>query len=155
MRNRASKTPRRGAAAGTFAVTRTLALALALALTWSVGSAFAADDEEEVPLDTKLMRQFLKDLGLQRDGEGIEYRERAPLVVPPSRNLPLPQSETPVTANPAWPKDPDAAQRKAEATKKKQPSRTAAQAMEAEGRPLSREELDKGKTTGPVGGSAG
>jgi hypothetical protein len=26
--------------------------------------------------------------------------------------------------------------------------------MEAEGRPLSREELDKGKTTGPVGGSA-
>jgi hypothetical protein len=26
--------------------------------------------------------------------------------------------------------------------------------MEAEGRPLSRDELDKGKTTGPVGGSA-
>ena len=74
-------------------------------------SAFAqsAAEDEDVPLDTKLMRQFLKDLGLRRDGEGIEYRERAPLVVPPSRNLPPPQSEAAVTANPAWPKDPDVA----------------------------------------------
>src|SRR5262245_63018847 len=51
----------------------------------------------------------MKDLGLRRDGEGIDFRERAPLVVPPSRNLPPPQDGTPVTANPAWPKDPDAA----------------------------------------------
>ena len=130
------------------------AVALAVAMALGTSGAFAADDEEEVPLDTKLFRQFMKDLGLRRDGESIDFRERAPLVVPPSRNLPPPQSETPVSANPAWPKDPDVVQRKAEATKKKQPSRTAAQAMEAEGSPLSREELDKGKTTGPVGGSA-
>jgi hypothetical protein len=65
--------------------------------------------------------------------------------VPPSRDLPPPQSEAPVTANPAWPKDPDIAQRKAETSKKKQPYRTAAEAMEAEGRPLSRAEMDKGK----------
>ena len=130
------------------------AVALAVAMALGTGGAFAADDEEEVPLDTKLFRQLMKDIGLRRDGEGIDYRERAPLVVPPSLNLPPPQSETPVTANPAWPKDPDVVQRKAAATKKKEPGRTAAQTMEAEGRPLSRDELDKGKTTGPVGGSA-
>jgi len=146
MRKQDSKTPRRGAAAGTLAVTRTLALALALALTWSVGTAFAAEDEEEVPLDTKLMRQFLKDLGLQRDGEGIEYRERAPLVVPPSRNLPPPQSTGTVANNPAWPKDPDVNKRKVEAAKKKQPNRTAGEAADAEARPLSRTELDRGRT---------
>ena len=109
-----------------------------------------------MPLDTKLMRQFLKDLGLRRDGESIEYRERAPLVVPPSRNLPPPQSEASVTSNPAWPKDPDAQQRKVEAARKKQPNRTAAETMEAEGRPLSRAELDRGKVApgSSAGGSA-
>jgi len=146
MQQRDRKGQRRAAAVA--------AVALAAAMALGTSGVFAADDEEEVPLDTKLIRQFMKDLGLRRDGEGIDYRERAPLVVPPSLNLRPPQSEAPVSANPAWPKDPDVAQRKAAATKKKEPSRTAAQTMEAEGRPLSRDELDKGKTTGPVGGSA-
>jgi hypothetical protein len=123
------------------------AVALAVALALGTGGAFAqnAQEEEEVPLDTKIFRQLMKDLGMRRDGESIDYRERAPLVVPPSRDLPPPQGEAPVTANPAWPKDPDVAQRKAEAVKKKQPYRTAAEAMDAEGRPLSRAEIDKGK----------
>src|SRR5438093_6850210 len=121
-----------------------LAGALALVLAgWGAGTASAQNadvDEEEVPLDTKLMRQFLKDLGLRRDGEGIEYRERAPLVVPPKRSLPPPQDEAAVTTNPAWPKDPDVDRRKVEKTKKKQPNRTAAEAMDVEGRPISRSE---------------
>jgi len=146
MRHQDRKGQRRAAAVA--------AVALAVALTLGTSAAFAADDEEEVPLDTKLFRQLMKDIGLRKDGEGIDYRERAPLVVPPSRNLPPPQNETPVSANPAWPKDPDVVQRKAAAAKKKEPARTAAQTMEAEGRVLSRDELDKGKTTGPVGGSA-
>jgi hypothetical protein len=146
MRHQDRKGQRRAAAVA--------AVALAAAMALGTSGAFAADNEEEIPLDTKLFRQLMKDLGLRRDGEGIDYRERAPLVVPPSRNLPPPQSEAPVSANPAWPKDPDVTQRKAAAAKKKEPSRTAAETMEAEGRPLSREELDKGKTTGPVGGSA-
>jgi hypothetical protein len=139
MSERGSKGQRRIAA--------TAAVALAAVLALGTGGAFAqnAQDEEEVPLDTKLFRQLMKDLGMRRDGESIDYRERAPLVVPPSRDLPPPQSEAPVTANPAWPKDPDIAQRRAETSKKKQPYRTAAEAMEAEGRPLSRAEMDKGK----------
>jgi hypothetical protein len=133
-------------------MTRSLALALALALASSAGSAFAAEDDEDVPLDTKLFRQFMKDLGLRQDGEGIEYRERAPLVVPPSRNLPPPQNEAAVTSNPAWPNDPDAKKRKAEAVKKKQPNRTAAEAADAEARPLSRTELERGRAGGTQAG---
>ena len=147
MRHRDRKGQRRAVAAA--------AVTFAVAMMLGMGGAFAQDDEEEVPLDTKIFRQFMKDLGLRRDGEGIDYRERAPLVVPPSLNLPPPQSEASAAANPAWPKDPDVAARKAEATKKKAPRRTAAETMDAEGRPLSRAELDKGKVAAgtPVGGS--
>jgi len=160
MRNRHPTGQRRRAASSsrTLAV-RTLAagaLALVLALGWGVGSAFAQDDEEDVPLDTKLIRQFLKDLGLRRDGDGVDYRERAPLVVPPSRNLPPPRdSEAAVSSNPAWPKDPDVAKRKAEAAKKKQPgsSKTASDAMTEEARPLSRAELERGRGASASGGS--
>ena len=129
------------------------AVALALAMALGTGGAFAQDDEEDVPLDTKLFRQLMKDIGLQRNGEGIDYHERAPLVVPPSRDLPPPQDETPVTANPSWPKDPDVARRKAEAAARKKPRKTASETMEAEGRPLSRSELDRGKIDGAAGGS--
>ncbi len=146
MRHRDRKRQRRVAAAA--------AVTLAVALALGTGGAFAQDEDEEVPLDTKIFRQLMKDLGLRRDGEEIDYRERAPLVVPPSLNLPPPQDGSPVAANPAWPKDPDVAQRKAETVRKKQPARTAAEAMEAEGRPLSRAELDRGKTTAKAGGSA-
>ena len=141
MRNGNSNRQRRSTAA--FA--RTLTLTLALAMAWSAGSAFAEDDED-LPLDTKLFRQFMKDLGLSRDGENIEYRERAPLVVPPSRNLPPPQSETAAASNPAWPKDPDVKQRKLDAAKKKQPNRSAADAAEAEARPLPRDQLERGRS---------
>ena len=109
---------RRGAAA----VTLTLAVtALTVSLSLSVvGSAFAADDEEEVPLDTKILRQVMKDWGLRRTDEPeIEYRERAPLVLPPSRNLPKPQEETTAAKTAAWPNDPDVKRRKQEAAAEK------------------------------------
>ena len=60
-----------------------------------------------------------------------------------------------VTANPAWPNDPDVQQRKVEATKKKLPNRTAAETMEAEGRPISRSELDRGKIARGTSANAG
>jgi hypothetical protein len=146
MRHRDRKGQRRAVAAA--------AVMFAVAMMLGTGGALAQDDEEDVPLDTKLFRQFMKDLGLRRDGEGIDYRERAPLVVPPSLNLPPPQSEASAAANPAWPKDPDVAARKAETVKQKAPRRTAAQTMDAEGRPLSRAELDKGKAAPGTGSGA-
>jgi hypothetical protein len=109
---------RRGAAAVTLALA-VIALTVSVSLS-VVGNAFAADDEEEVPLDTKILRQLLKDWGLRRGDESeIEYRERAPLVVPPSRNLPKPEEETAATKTPAWPNDPDVKRRKQEAAAEK------------------------------------
>jgi hypothetical protein len=101
MRNRYAKGQRTAALAGI----------LALALVAGSGHAWAQDDEDE-PLDTKLFRSFMREMGFKRSEEGIEYRERAPLVVPPTRNLPAPQNEGPAARNPAWPKDPDVARRK-------------------------------------------
>ena len=82
MGNRFSKRQRRAAYAGL--------LAVVLAMSAGMGAAFAQDDDDEdVPLDTKILRRFMKEMGFKRSEDvGIEYRERAPLVVPPSRNLP-------------------------------------------------------------------
>jgi hypothetical protein len=106
----------------------------------------ADDGDDDAGWDVKVLRQFLKDLGLQRDGPQIEYRERAPLVVPPTRNLPPPRDPQSVADNPAWPNDPDARERKRErenAAARK--SRIGSEVMEAEARPLLRSELDKGR----------
>ena len=86
-----------------------VALALALSAVYA-NKAFAADDEQEVEdtADTKWARSFLKTLGLQDGTEkGIDYHERSPLVVPPTINLPPPESGNVAAANPAWPKDAD------------------------------------------------
>ncbi len=136
MRSRNPKRLRRAAAAA--------AVALALALAWSAGSARAEDDDENVPLDTKLFRQFMKDLGLSRSGDGqIEYRERAPLVVPPSRDLPPPRSEDEVTAKTAaWPKDPDVKRAKEHAAAEKARLK-GNNSVEEQMRALRPDELDK------------
>jgi hypothetical protein len=49
---------------------------------------------------TKLIQNF----GMTKSDAAIDYTERAPLVVPPSRDLPPPGSEGPPT--PDWPKEP-------------------------------------------------
>jgi hypothetical protein len=131
--------PRRRRSAAAFAGIFALAIAL------SPGGA-CAEDDENLPWDVKIMRQFLKDLGLQRDGGvGIEYRERAPLVVPPSRNLPPPQDAAAATGNPAWPNDPDVRQRREEAAERKKPRKITSEVMEVEARPLPRSELERGR----------
>ena len=135
MRERTAKRPRRAAAIA--------AVALATVIALGAAGARAEDDEEDVPLDTKLLRQFMKDLGLQRDGAAIDYRERAPLVVPPSRSLPPPRSDEEVTANtPAWPKDPDVTQRKQAAAAEKARLKGNVSAEEQQ-RALRPDELDK------------
>jgi hypothetical protein len=135
MRERTAKRPRRAAAIA--------AVALATVIALGAAGARAEDNEEDVPLDTKLLRQFMKDLGLQRDGAAIDYRERAPLVVPPSRDLPPPRSEEEVTAKtPAWPKDPDVTQRRQAAAAEKARLKGNVSAEEQQ-RALRPDELDK------------
>jgi hypothetical protein len=137
MRDRTPKRARRIAAAA--------ALTLALALAWNTGSALAQDDDddENVPLDTKIFRQFMKDIGLQRDGAPVDFRERAPLVVPPTRDLPPPRDADEVAAKtPAWPKDPDVKQRKERAAAEKARLKGNV-SVEEQMRALRPDELDK------------
>jgi hypothetical protein len=155
MRKQYPTVRRRGAKAVTCnAVTWALTVA-ALAITLgTAGNAFAAEDEEDVPLDTRVLRQLLKDWGLQRGGSdpGIDYRERPPLVVPPSRNLPKPEEDGPVARNPAWPNDPDVNRRKREAAAEKARLKAGVSAEE-QSRVLRPNELDQSgrkASTGPA-----
>ncbi len=58
--------------------------------------------------NTTAWNKFMRTIGVQKPPDqnaDIDYRERAPLVVPPSRDLPAPQT---ASAQPTgnWPKDP-------------------------------------------------
>lgn len=78
------------------------------------------DDNENVPLDTKIIRGFMEQLGLRQDGPGIAYGERPPLVIPPNHDLPPPErTDAALARNPAWPVDPDVKRRKEEAAQER------------------------------------
>jgi len=112
-------------------------LGLVILLGGDGGSARAEDDE---PLDTKIFRNILRVLGLRRgDEDNIQYRERSPLVLPPSRELPPPITST-AEQNPNWPVDPDVKQRKEAKAKRKDPNRTGDSVVE-DSRVLSPDEL--------------
>ncbi|HWK95095.1 MAG TPA: hypothetical protein VNR39_06705 [Pseudolabrys sp.] len=78
----------------------------------------AADDGDDRPWDSRIIGNLMEGLGLQSPNKSaIVYQERAPLVIPPSTNLPVPENASAAVANnPAWPKDPDVV-RKREAAK--------------------------------------
>ncbi|MGZ8331394.1 MAG: hypothetical protein ACXWVL_02445 [Rhodoplanes sp.] len=110
-----------------------------------VGPALA-DDDDELP-DVKVLRGIMSGLGLKRGDEaGIDYRERSPLVVPPTTNLPPPENPALAERNPAWPVDPDVAGKKEVAKRKRK-----AIDWEEEARPLTPAQLDKGvpRSAGP------
>ena len=70
------------------------------------------DDTGEDWIDTKIFRGILNGIGLKNTVEpGINYHERSPLVVPPTRDLPAPQAASP-PPDAAWPKDRDMTPRK-------------------------------------------
>jgi len=100
----------------------------------------AADNEPS--WDEKMMRGIMDGLGLKRDGEAnINYQERAPLVIPPSRDL-LPPEQSNAANNPAWPKDPDVERRKIEAATEK--NRNVSDEREREQNPLRPDQLTPG-----------
>jgi hypothetical protein len=102
-----------------------------------------------------LFKNLVDGMGLfGRDKADIEYKQRAPLVVPPSSTLPKPQ-EAGASRSAAWPDDPDVARRKAE----RDSSNILFQNTEsyrANTRPLmSQEELRRGRVTGRSNGPEG
>ena len=106
----------------------------------------AADDDPT--FDEKIMRGIMDGLGLKRDGEAnINYQERAPLVIPSSREL-APPERNDVATNPAWPKDPDVERRKTQAAMEK--NRNISDEREREQNPLRPDQMTPGSGGRPV-----
>jgi hypothetical protein len=83
----------------------------ALVLCTNSAAVRAGDDDSTG--DESLLTKFERSIGLKAPGTmeyGINYGERSPLVVPPSRDLPPPQAAV-APAVPDWPKDPDVQKR--------------------------------------------
>ena len=123
----------------------TLVVSVAAMLTAANFSIALAGDDDG---DESFMSKFMTGLGLKRaiDYNPINYGERSPLVVPPSRDLPPPIAGG-APASPGWPKDPDVSQRKEAKTKKKTGSNSTYQFLE-DSRPLRPEEMENGRKRG-------
>ena len=111
----------------------TVAIGLAAMTLAAAGlPALAQEEEDNEPFEQKVMRTLL---GNPRGD--IEYRERSPLVIPPGRDLPRPEAGAAVNANPAWPRDADAAKNTRNALRSSaDPEKSA--------RPLSQDEIRRG-----------
>src|SRR5580698_3438908 len=119
------------------------ALGLGLAgLVLGTNSAARAGDDDASNSHSE-MGTIMESLGLRDPNgtySGIDYNERSPLVVPPTRDLPPPVSNNaPPVSN--WPKDADIERRK-KAKKEEKPSYQVGDSVQNASRPLSRSELD-------------
>ncbi len=93
------------------------ALGLALLAAFLPARAQAQDDDDD---DKKILNDLMRSFGLRNGSESqIEYRERSPLVIPPSKNLPPPE-QSGAGRDAAWPVDPDVKRKKEAAAKRKE-----------------------------------
>ena len=124
---------------------RLAAAVLGIGLVMSAGVVRAEDDDEDdSTFEEKIIKNIMTGIGgTNMENQGINYRERSPLVVPPRIDLPPPATSTEVTA-PNWPKDPDAQRRKAAIEAGKNDNKDPREAS----RILTPSELAKGKTKG-------
>lgn len=119
-------------------------LAVLAVLAWT--PARAGDDGDDTAPDVKFLRNILQDIGLQRadtNSNGINYHERSPLVIPPSRTLPPPATATADT-NPNWPVDPEVKRAKALKAARRARGMSDTNEMERQARALPPDELDRG-----------
>jgi len=65
----------------------------------------AADDEDT--FEQSIIKNIMGGLGVDVGRPGIDYRERSPLVIPPTLDLPPPEAADPSARNPAWPREPE------------------------------------------------
>lgn len=111
------------------------------------GSAARAGDDD-VSSSTSLYDRLLQVIGVE-GGANIQYSERSPLVVPPTRDLPPPQADA--APPPDWPHDPDVA-RRTQAKAKEKPKPHPDYAIDS-ARPLRPDEL-RGSGAPGSGGTA-
>jgi hypothetical protein len=108
----------------TLRVLRLAAVAVSVGLIMTAGVARAQDDDEEQD-DSSFSDKIIKGImtgvgGKNMENQGIDYRERSPLVVPPKIDLPPPETGAKEVKVNNWPKDPDLQARKARAAAAKQ-----------------------------------
>jgi hypothetical protein len=129
----------------------TVALGIGLMMTMGVARAQDADDDDDKTFEEKIIGNIMAGIGATNmENKGIEYRERSPLVVPPTINLPPPASTSAEVNVPNWPKDPDEARRKkAIAARKKEKPKD----IYETGMPLKPGELNVARTAGSSGGT--
>jgi hypothetical protein len=140
-----------------FALATTLGMAVVMGCAGTF--AHAADDDDDELLDTKIFKGILKGLGLRKDEAGIDYRERSPLVLPPSNQLNvLPSPEDVANSKKAanWPDDPDIKRVK---LRREQERKRKPQNPGVDDKPLSPSQMMEGKATAersaiPKGGEA-
>ena len=121
------------------------ALSISAAVGLAAGSARAADDGYDNVFSSVLTAVGL--LKADRSPE-IDYRERAPLVLPPKMALAKPVAEG-TAHSAAWPQDPDVLRRRRESEEARAPS------LRSLGNPhegVSKEELMKGRVAAVNGG---
>jgi hypothetical protein len=136
---------------------RLSAVALGIGLLVTSGVARAQDnDEDDKTFEEKVIEGIMKGIGATNmDNSGIDYRERSPLVVPRSLDLPPPASSKAEVTAPNWPKDPDEARHKAMIERRKKEKRDTKDAVAASrdaSRVLSPSELNVARTL-PSGGN--
>jgi hypothetical protein len=122
---------------------------LRLAVTALIGTAFLAtslpalaQETEDDGFDIQIIRRVLSAVGLRDDRAPIDYRERSPLVVPPSTSLPPPMSGN--VAAPNWPVDPEIKEQRMRNAASKVPGATGDPVVD-DGKPLLPSELAKGR----------
>jgi hypothetical protein len=101
------------------------------------------DDDDDKTFEEKIIESIMRGVGgTNMDNQGIDYRERSPLVVPPKIDLPPPVAATKEVNAANWPKDPDEARRKAAIARRKKENKDPVEAA----RILTPSELNVGKT---------
>ena len=126
---------------------------MAVAIGCAASGARAADDEDEALPDQKLFQGILGIFGARKEEKIIDYRERSPLVLPSSKNLPAPEpSIEPAKKIANWPDDPDLKKAK----KKKQLERDRKPYVEGvDDRPLLPSQVNGGVPASPSSGNQG
>jgi hypothetical protein len=129
---------------------RLAVIAMGVGLVMTAGAAKAGDDDEDdKTFEEKIIEGIMKGIGgTNMENQGIDYRERSPLVVPPRIDLPPPASTSAEVAAPNWPKDPDVQRRKAAIAARKKENKDPREAA----RILTPSELAKGTTSAKSSG---
>jgi hypothetical protein len=120
---------------------RTVRLVIGTGLVMLVGASAASAQEGTV------VKGILGEIGLiPKDPPQINYRERAPLVLPPKADLPPPVDPGSVETRAAnWPKDPDVQAARKEAAQARIPWMQSEAYKNSEGKRLSVEEMRAGR----------